>query len=204
MSESESEDPRPLSAPKKKSALRATPRVHLVLDLLAAFTFGALAATGTLLQWRLPPGGAHGRAGAPTWLGLGRHDWGEVHFWIAAVAIAIAVVHVLLHWAWVRSVWPQVVRAGSGPVGMGTLSLLAMLLVLPFAIPVQGQNGAARASAEQRHQEARHPREQHAEPAHALHRHSIQSGARNPAHRGDGCGRCRQEQAGQDGDHCGR
>jgi len=75
----------------------------------------ALSATGIILKWVLPPGSGHGLGhghghghelndgtGPETLLGLGRHDWGDVHFWIAVSLVAILVLHVILHWTWVK------------------------------------------------------------------------------------------------------
>lgn len=56
-----------------------------------------LAATGIVLHFVLPPGTGKSRV---LW-GLARHEWGDVHFWMA-IAMAVGVLlHVALHWAWV-------------------------------------------------------------------------------------------------------
>jgi len=70
--------------------------LNLIVDGLAALTALALVWTGLLIWFVLPP-----RAGSPAWLGLDRHAWGEVHFGIAMALIALALVHVALHWTWV-------------------------------------------------------------------------------------------------------
>jgi len=40
--------------------------------------------------------------GPLTLWGLGRHDWGEIHLWLATVMIVLVVVHIWLHWGWVK------------------------------------------------------------------------------------------------------
>lgn len=54
------------------------------------------------MTWRLVPGssGGHGL----TVLGLGRHEWGDLHFWCAVVCVAATVVHMLLNWAWLKRI----------------------------------------------------------------------------------------------------
>ena len=37
-------------------------------------------------------------------LGLGeRHDWGDVHFWIAVALAAGVMIHLLLHVQWIKT-----------------------------------------------------------------------------------------------------
>lgn len=75
--------------------------VHVVVDSGILLVFVALMATGLLIEFVLPPGAGGGRGGGRAALGLGRHDWGEVHFWLALGVIALSALHVGLHWAWV-------------------------------------------------------------------------------------------------------
>jgi len=102
--------------------------INLWLNVLAFVNFAALAATGTVMRWVLPPGSGGGRHGAGGGLGRGwrggrgagvlegsdpepikslwglrRHDWGDWHFWLAVALITIIVLHLVLHWSWVRA-----------------------------------------------------------------------------------------------------
>ncbi|MFC1642277.1 DUF4405 domain-containing protein, partial [Myxococcota bacterium] len=56
-----------------------------------------LAATGGLIHFVLPPGTGHSH----TLLGLGRHDFGQIHFYLAVAVVVLLAIHVLLHWSWV-------------------------------------------------------------------------------------------------------
>jgi hypothetical protein len=63
---------------------------------------------GLVMKYVLPPGsggGRHGGAGGnlpATFLGLNRHEWGDIHFQIAVVLLSMLAVHLLLHWTWIR------------------------------------------------------------------------------------------------------
>jgi hypothetical protein len=59
-------------------------------------------ATGLAIRFVLPPGtgGRHGEGGLLLW-SLGRHDWGDVHFWMSVALGVLLVIHVALHWSWV-------------------------------------------------------------------------------------------------------
>ncbi|MGD8276654.1 MAG: DUF4405 domain-containing protein [Gemmatimonadota bacterium] len=69
---------------------------NYILDFLSLVAMLAIAATGLLMKYVLPPGSS----GQSVW-GLGRHDWGGIHFWLAAALILLVVVHLALHWVWV-------------------------------------------------------------------------------------------------------
>ena len=86
--------------------------LNLLVDGATALVVFGLIATGLVIRFALPPGSGSVRA---LW-GLGRHDWGDVHFWMAVAAAALLVIHVALHWNWVcTTVRHLVVRRGSPP-----------------------------------------------------------------------------------------
>lgn len=58
----------------------------------------ALAGTGLLLHFQLPPSSRGGRG--LTFYGLDRHEWGDIHLWIAYSVIALSILHVALNWQW--------------------------------------------------------------------------------------------------------
>lgn len=73
-------------------------KLNLAVDVAFFVLFIVLALTGILLEFVLPPGGGQGRN--LVW-GLTRHEWGDVHFWVAVAAAGALLVHLALHWAWV-------------------------------------------------------------------------------------------------------
>ncbi len=87
---------------------RAT--LNFIVDLLGLIALIGLTVTGFVLEWTLPPCGnctgqpQTGQADdhSQTLLGLGRHDWGDVHFVLAGLFIILIVAHMMLHWKWIR------------------------------------------------------------------------------------------------------
>ncbi len=89
--------------------------LNLILDAISFLNLLALAATGTIMRWVLPPGSGggqgHGFRGGrgsavetqnlASLLGLGRHDWGDIHFILALMFILLVFVHLILHWTWI-------------------------------------------------------------------------------------------------------
>jgi len=88
---------------------RAT--LNFIVDLISFCNLLGLAFTGSIMKWILPPGtGGYGRGfrggrGAEEikylW-SMTRHEWGAVHFYLAILFVALMVVHIILHWTWIK------------------------------------------------------------------------------------------------------
>ena len=128
--------------------------IHFTVDALLAACVLVLLATGLLIAVVLPPG-ARGGGGATVW-GWGRHDFGDLHYWVALVMIALATLHVALNWTWVCSVCLKLARRGSkAPSALarniagavGVLLIVAVIggfLALAAASRVEGERGHER------------------------------------------------------------
>ena len=90
----------------KRSAL------NFVIDFIAFLNLLALALTGLIMKYILPPGSgglgraAHdgrGRESVKTLLSLSRHQWGSIHFYLALLFIILMALHIILHWNWIKN-----------------------------------------------------------------------------------------------------
>jgi hypothetical protein len=104
--------------------------VNFSIDLATLLAILAMTGTGLILKYSLPPGS--GGRGLMLW-GLGRHDWGGVHFWIAVGLGVLLVVHLVLHWPWVVGTFRRLTsrtgaRAGRPAVMTLNVSCVAFLL----------------------------------------------------------------------------
>lgn len=112
------------------------PTLNFLVDAAAFVGFVFLVSTGVLMRYVLPPG-----SGERTMVwGLDRHDWGALHFWIAAAFLAVLAFHVVLHAKWILSVLRGRPRQGSGArVALGLVGLLAVLALglAPLVSPVE-------------------------------------------------------------------
>ena len=98
--------------------------VNFFVDAAAFAAFVLLTATGLIERYLLPPGTGRFRA---LW-GMNRHEWGEVHFWIAVVVAAVLALHLVLHWKWIVGVLRGRSPEGSGwRVALGVVGLIALL-----------------------------------------------------------------------------
>ena len=115
-----------------------------MLNILLWLVFYAMAGTGLLLAFRLPPG-FRGGAGLAV-MGWTRHQWGDVHTWLSYAFLGLIAAHLILHWRWLWQVaakkhaWPLIAGIGAG--------LLFMIWLL-FQ-PVEKRAGHGRANKEQR------------------------------------------------------
>jgi hypothetical protein len=103
--------------------------------------------TGFLLKWILPVGsgriemsgiGRHGKA-IYTVLGLDRHDWGQIHFYISLSLIGLLMIHLILHRKWIlMTAWgtkdnPQSLTRRF--ITLGILIFILATLALPWILP---------------------------------------------------------------------
>jgi len=123
---------------------------NFVIDAAAFVAFLLLFSTGLLLRYQLPPGSGrlqgagtgHGAAERPVtvlWRWT-RHEWGEVHFWIAGALVAILAVHLILHWKWIVCMVQGTRSDASGlrfAIGLASLVGLLLLAAAPLFAPTQ-------------------------------------------------------------------
>jgi len=95
--------------------------VNFVVDSISFVDLLVLVFTGAIMKCVLPPGtggrgqelhGGQGGEHIKQLLGLGRHDWGDIHFWFAVGFIVLMVVHLVLHWGWIKSYIKSLIGGG--------------------------------------------------------------------------------------------
>lgn len=106
------------------------PRITLVVDIVGFFLLAALAGLGLVLQFVLTPAtGLHGPMSL-TWLGLDRHLWELAYFSGLLVVLALAAVHLILHWAWYVKLYEEAVPNATVRAILAPLGAVAALLLL--------------------------------------------------------------------------
>ncbi|WP_172597601.1 DUF4405 domain-containing protein [Sulfuriflexus mobilis] len=105
-----------------------------LVDIGAFISFVFVVSTGVLMRYSLPP-----RSGRfIEILGLSRHEWGEVHFYISFLFLLILSMHLILHWRFILGVLHGRVREiSSYRLLLGVLALTAVLAlaIAPFVTP---------------------------------------------------------------------
>jgi hypothetical protein len=73
-----------------------------VTNLLLYLSFCGLIGTGALIHWKLVPGSAGGHG--LTVLDMNRHEWGDIHFWLAVICVSATFAHLALNWLWLKKI----------------------------------------------------------------------------------------------------
>jgi hypothetical protein len=133
--------------------------LNFLIDLGTLLAILAMIGTGLILKYSLPPGS--GGRGLMLW-GLGRHDWGDVHFWAAVGLGLLLATHIALHWPWVVGTVRRLTnrtRPRTGRPAAAVLNVSCIVFLLVIAGSAAGfalfANGNVSASVEQAQAHAR-------------------------------------------------
>lgn len=76
---------------------RRNPLVYTkgIIGILLLTVWSAVLGTG-IIMWLAPHG--QGRGSEPVLFSLTRHDWGDLHLYLALTAVVITIVHVVIDW----------------------------------------------------------------------------------------------------------
>ena len=97
-----------------------------MLNLVLYFAFCAMTGTGLLLAYHLR--GSHGSQGL-TIVGMGRHEWGNVHLWISYIAVVAVIAHLFMNWTWLKKI-----ASSMKPLRLWGGLLAGILIIAVFAL----------------------------------------------------------------------
>ena len=105
-----------------------------LIDISAFISFIFVISTGVLMRYVLPP-----RSGQSIEiLGMSRHEWGDIHFYITFIFLVILSIHLILHWKFIRNIFHgRLKEASNFRLILGLVGLIAVLAlaVAPFVAP---------------------------------------------------------------------
>jgi len=81
-----------------------------------------------------------------TFWGLDRHQWGTIHLILAGILIILLILHIVLHWKNIVSVYKRFLntRRSRNLLGILYLLILILLMVFPFFINIEIDKSAGR------------------------------------------------------------
>jgi hypothetical protein len=111
---------------------------YLVDTLLFVCIIG-IASIGILMGLVIPQG-PQASEKAKYFLGLHRHQWGNIHFYLSIAFICLVVIHIVLSWSWIKGKARQLFKRGWGTVLIltGVMSLLSIFLFWAFTPRIPG------------------------------------------------------------------
>ena len=98
-----------------------------LIDTLLFLCIVGIVFIGFLMGLFLPKGPAAPES-AKYFLGLHRHQWGNIHFYLSIAFTALVIIHLILSWKWIKSRSRQIFKKGWR--SMLALTALASILVL--------------------------------------------------------------------------
>lgn len=105
-----------------------------IIDIFSFIGLALMISTGALLEYTLPA-----RSGRSTVWGLTRHEWGDIHFYIAVFFLAMMSLHFLTHLKYLKQLFiGQASRENKYRIAVGLLGLIALVVILlaPVLSPV--------------------------------------------------------------------
>jgi hypothetical protein len=130
------------------------PKLNFIIDFLMFLCLMAMAGLGFLIKYALPPGrqawAKYGRNVELTWLGWGRHDWGDIHLYLAFILLGLLVIHLYLHWQMILGLYARLLpdpqtrtRLAWAVLVFTVLALLLPFLITP-SVRERGRGGGGR------------------------------------------------------------
>jgi len=118
----------------------AKPKLNFVIDALMFLCLMALAGLGFLMKYALPSGrdawAQYGSNLQFSWLGWDRHDWGDIHLYLAFTLLILLALHIILHWQPILGLFQRLVPDPRRRSRIALIFLLLSLLLIsyPFLI----------------------------------------------------------------------
>jgi len=116
------------------------PKLNFIIDALMFLCLMAIAGLGFLMKYILPPGRAvrakYGRNLDLSWLGWDRHDWGDIHLYLALTLLTLLVIHLILHWQQILGLFQRLIPDPTRRhrIALVFLILSLLLIYFPFLI----------------------------------------------------------------------
>ena len=83
-------------------------KTNIIIDVAMMIAFAAMSVTGYIMEIMPTCQGGRGH-GAPI-LGMGRHEWGDIHLWSAIAVLVFLLLHIILHWSMVDAFFKKSIK----------------------------------------------------------------------------------------------
>jgi hypothetical protein len=127
------------------------PNWNYLVDVVMFSMMGAMIFIGVLMAFFLASGPVVDEGSKYVW-GLHRHQWGDIHMILSFIFTGLFLIHILLHWGWIKGATKKLLRSPA------TLILILLLPVLVILVawsvsekdsPVYGGGGVQEGSAQE-------------------------------------------------------
>jgi glucan phosphoethanolaminetransferase (alkaline phosphatase superfamily) len=109
--------------------------LNLVLDALMLLCLAAIAGIGFLMKFVLVAGyrrwEIYEQNVSLSFFGMDRHQWGEIHFAIGIAFLTLVVLHIILHWSMIVTIYHRLIP--SRPVRWVVALIFVFIVIFLFA-----------------------------------------------------------------------
>lgn len=98
-----------------------------LVDMLLFVCLGGMTLIGILLGLVIPAGPASSES-SKYFLGLHRHQWGNIHAYLSIAFVVLTIVHIVLNWKWVTAKTSQIFRRRAAPILISAVSIPFLVL----------------------------------------------------------------------------
>lgn len=116
------------------------PILNFALNTTMTVCMSAIIGMGFLIKYTLIPGQErwvkYGSNVELYFWGLDRHEWGTLHLLLALVLIALLVVHIILHWKVITTVYKKLIKQPllKKMIALCFVIVCIALIIAPFFI----------------------------------------------------------------------
>ena len=100
-----------------------------LVDTLLFICIVGISFIGFLMGLIIPKGSA-AHESAKYFLGLHRHQWGNIHFYLSIAFVILVIIHLVLSWSWVKTRARHIFKKGWAAALISTALLAVIVLVL--------------------------------------------------------------------------
>ncbi len=118
-------------------------RLNFIIDVIMLLVMVVILSIGLLVKYMLPTGQEkwelYGENREFLFMNLDRHQWGEIHYLLGIVLIALLILHILLHWKQIVCIYTQWIKAKVLRILLAWAFLVIMVLIvlIPFIVKPQ-------------------------------------------------------------------
>ncbi|MDI6853726.1 MAG: DUF4405 domain-containing protein [Deltaproteobacteria bacterium] len=119
------------------------PKLNFIIDIIMFVLLAAIAGIGLLMNYILLPGReaqvAYGRRVDLYLFGLDRHQWGDIHFYLALTMLAFLALHIYLHWSIIVGLFQRVIpNPKTRSIALWIFIIVCLILIyFPFLFSPQ-------------------------------------------------------------------
>ncbi len=112
-------------------------KLNLVIDAIMLIVMMAIIGIGLLVKYVLLTGqekwDKFGENYEFTLMGLDRHDWGQIHFILGIVLFGLLVLHILLHWKTIVSIYKNLIESRPLRIFIAWVLLVISISLIVFS-----------------------------------------------------------------------